>query len=77
VTDIVDPVESYQRFITRVIREYDSLSNIFNFTTVDAEQGIAEQHQRLRDLFREGKRRPWSPWNVDAFAEWIATGRPA
>jgi dTMP kinase len=77
VTDVVDPVESYQRFITRVIREYDSLSNIFNFTTVDAEQGIAEQHQRLRELFREGERRSWSPWNVDAFAEWIATGLPA
>ena len=76
VTDIVDPVESYQRFITRVIREYDSLSNIFNFTTIDAEQGIAEQHQRLRDLFREGEQRPWSPHNVDAFAEWIATGGP-
>jgi dTMP kinase len=77
VTDIVDPVESYQRFITRVISEYDSLSSIFNFTTLDAEQGIAEQHGRLRELFREGKRRPWSPWNVDAFAEWIATGRTA
>jgi dTMP kinase len=77
VTQIVDPVESYHRFITRVIREYDSLSSIFNFTTLDAEQGIAEQHLRLRELFRQGERRPWSPWNVDAFAEWIATGRTA
>lgn len=72
VTDVEDAVESYHRFITRIIREYDSLADIFNFTTVNAEEGIAEQHRRIRDLFREGARRPWSPWNVEAFAEWIA-----
>src|SRR5438046_6094897 len=38
VTDLDDPVESYQRFVTRVIREYESLSIIFNFIKVDAEQ---------------------------------------
>jgi hypothetical protein len=65
-------VESYQRFITRIIREYDALGEIFNFTTVDAEQGIADQHRRLRELFRGAERRPWSAWNVEAFAEWIA-----
>ena len=31
VTDIDDPVESYQRFIARVIREYESLALIFNY----------------------------------------------
>jgi dTMP kinase len=72
VTGLDDAVESYQRFITRVIREYESLADIFSFIRVDAEQGIGDQHQRLRELFREAKRRPWSPWNVDAFAEWIA-----
>src|SRR4051812_4770284 len=36
VTDVADPVESYQRFITRVIREYESLALIFNMITVDA-----------------------------------------
>jgi dTMP kinase len=75
VTDVDDAVESYQRFITRVIREYESLADIFRFTTVDGEQGIADQHQRLRELFREGERQPWSPWNVEAFAEWIAMRR--
>jgi dTMP kinase len=75
VTGIADPVESYQRFITRIIREYESLSDIFSFTTVDAEGGIGDQHRRLRELFREGERRPWSRWNVDAFAEWIAMRR--
>ena len=38
VTAVDDPVESYQRFIGRVIREYESLALIFNFITVDAEQ---------------------------------------
>jgi dTMP kinase len=73
VTDVEDAVESYQRFITRVIREYDSLADIFKFTTVDAEEGIAEQHRRIRELFVEGALRPWSPWNTEAFAEWLAS----
>jgi dTMP kinase len=77
VTDVEDAVESYHRFISRVIREYDSLADIFNFTTVDAEEGIAEQHRRIRQLFREGEHRPWSPWNVEAFAEWIALQKRA
>src|SRR5204862_1670938 len=51
VTAVDDPVESYQRFITRVIREYESLALIFNFITVDAEQSIDEQHHRIRELF--------------------------
>ena len=72
VTAVDDPVESYQRFITRVIREYESLALIFNFITVDAEQSIAEQHHRIRELFREGARRRWSEWNIDAVSEWLA-----
>jgi dTMP kinase len=72
VTDVDDPVESYQRFIARVIREYESLALIFNFITVDAEQSIGDQHRRIRELFLEGQRRPWSDWNVDAVAEWLA-----
>jgi dTMP kinase len=71
VTKVDDPVESYQRFITRVIREYESLALIFNFITVDAERSIAEQHHHIRALFREGERRPWSDWNVEAVAEWL------
>ena len=72
VTAVDDPVESYQRFITRVIREYESLALIFNFITVDAEQSIGQQHRQIRELFFEGQRRPWSEWNVDAVAEWLA-----
>src|ERR1700755_1293921 len=33
VTALEDPVESYKRFVTRVIREYESLALIFNFIT--------------------------------------------
>ena len=72
VTDVDDPVESYHRFIARVIREYESLALIFNFITIDAERSIRDQHEELRRLFREGQQRPWSDWNVDAVAEWLA-----
>ena len=72
VTDLEDPVESYHRFITRVIREYEALALVFKFVTVDAEQSIAEQHHQIRSLFREGEHRPWSDWNMDAFADWLA-----
>jgi dTMP kinase len=72
VTNVEDPVESYQRFVTRVIREYESLALIFNFITVDAERSISEQHHQIRALFREGERRPWPEWNVDAVAEWLS-----
>ena len=72
VTDIKDPTQSYLQFITRVIREYESLASIFNFTSVDAEQSIVEQHQQIRRLFRDGERRPWSDWNMDAVTEWLA-----
>jgi dTMP kinase len=77
VTQVEDPTESYERFITRVIREYESLALIFNFITVDAEQPIGEQHHAIRKLFRECAERPWSDWNVEAVAEWLgAHGHP-
>ena len=78
VTNVNDPVESYHRFITRVISEYESLALIFNFITIDAEQSIGDQHHHIRALFRDGERRPWSQWNMDAITEWLAQreGRP-
>src|SRR5438094_2932446 len=72
VTEVEDPVESYQRFIGRVIKEYESLALIFNFITVDAEQSIGDQHHQIRELFLEGRARSWSAWNADAVAEWLA-----
>ena len=71
VTALDDPTASYERFITRVIREYDSLAVIFNFITVDAEQSISEQHHAIRKLFRDCEQRPWSESNTDAVAEWL------
>ena len=73
VTRVEDPVESYQRFVGRVIREYESLAIIFNFITVNAEQSIGEQHHQLRALFRQRKAQPRLKWNVDAVAEWLST----
>jgi dTMP kinase len=73
VTDMDDPVESYKHFIARVIREYESLALIFNFTTVDAEQAIGDQHLTIRRLFREGEHRAWPDHNADAVADWLAT----
>src|SRR4030095_8935001 len=35
VTNIADPLESYRQFIGRVIQEYDALSIIFKFITID------------------------------------------
>jgi len=72
VTDVDDPVDSYYKFITRVVREYESLALIFNFITIDAERSIKEQHQELRRLCQEGQSRPWSDWNIDAVADWLA-----
>lgn len=76
VTKLDDPVASYERFISRVISEYESLALIFNFITIDAERSIADQHHQLRQLFREGERQPWSDWNTDAVAEWLSQTVP-
>lgn len=76
VTQVEDPTESYERFITRVIREYESLSLIFNFITVDAEQPIGDQHHAIRKLFRECEQRPWSEWSTEAVVEWLTTRDP-
>ena len=73
ITDIAEPTASYERFISRVIREYESLALIFRFITVDGERSIHDQHQEIRRLFREGEGRPWSDWNLDAVVEWLAT----
>src|SRR6185436_11953557 len=60
VTELEDATASYERFITRVIREYESLAVIFNFVTVDAERSIGEQHHEIRRLFRDCEQRAWS-----------------
>jgi dTMP kinase len=71
VTAIEDPLSSFKQFQARVMREYENLSLVFKFLTVDGEQPIYEQHKHLRRLFQEGRRRKWGEWNVEALTEWL------
>jgi dTMP kinase len=71
VTNLADPISSYRTFESRVMREYEGLSLIFRFVTVDGERPIYEQHRRIRQLFQEGRRAVWGEWNVEAVTEWI------
>jgi dTMP kinase len=73
VTDIADPFESYRQFIGRVIQEYEALSIIFKFITIDAEAPIYDQHLLIRKLFQEARNRPWPDWNEEAIADWAMT----
>src|SRR5215510_3628292 len=76
VTNIEDPHESYQRFISRVIQEYEALAVVFNFVKVDAEQPIYDQHLHIRGLFENLRTRAWPEWNEEAILEWLRT-KPA
>jgi dTMP kinase len=71
VTGIEDPLTSYRRFIDRVIREYDNLSAIFKFVTVNAEEAVYHQHQSVRELVEAAERRPWPDYSAEAVAEWL------
>ena len=70
MTNIEDPFESYQKFISRVIQEYEALSIIFKFITIDAEAPIYDQHLLIRKLFQESRERPWPEWNEEALTDW-------
>ena len=71
ITAIEDSLESYTRFIGRVIQEYEALAKIFHFVTVDAEQSILDQHRLIRGLFGNGSRRPFDDENRKVLAEWL------
>lgn len=73
VTDIDDPFESYRQFISRVIQEYEALSVIFKFITIDAEKPIYDQHLIIRKLFEESRERPWPEWNAEVLTDWSMT----
>jgi dTMP kinase len=73
VTNIDDPFESYRQFISRVIHEYEALSIIFKFITIDAEAPIYDQHLIIRKLFQDARDRPWPEWNEEAIADWAMT----
>jgi len=56
VTGIADPFESYNVFVRRVMSEYERLGEAFPFITVDASQGIYEQHRFIRSICEEWMR---------------------
>lgn len=71
VTGLDSPQASYQRFISRVIQEYESLALIFRFVTIDAERTIHEQHKEIRRLYQEHDRLPWLTWNAEPVLDWL------
>ena len=71
VTGIEDPLASYGRFIDRVVKEYDNLSVVFQFVTVDAGDAVYRQHTRVRELVEKARKRPWSTFSEEAVEEWL------
>lgn len=71
VTGIEDPLASYSRFIDRVVTEYDNLSVVFQFVTVDAGDAVYRQHTRVRELVEQVEKRPWLTFSKEAVEEWL------
>lgn len=71
VTGIEDPLASYSRFIDRVVKEYNNLSVVFQFVTVDAGEAVYRQHTRVREFVENAEKRPWSTFSEDAVEEWL------
>lgn len=71
VTGIDDPLASYGRFIDRVVTEYDNLSVVFKFVTVDAGEAVYRQHTRVRELVENAAKRPWMTFSEEAVQEWL------
>lgn len=72
ITGLESPLDSYTQFISRVIREYESLALVFQFVTIDAERSINEQHREIREHFERTQRRPWPEWNIEPVADWLS-----
>jgi dTMP kinase len=72
VTGIEDPLASYQRFIARVVKEYDNLAVVFQFVTLNAGEAVYRQHQQVRALVQKATRRPWTEFSSEAIEEWLA-----
>jgi dTMP kinase len=71
VTGIEDPLASYRGFIDRVVTEYDNLSVVFKFITVDAGDAVYRQHMRVRQLVEKAAKRPWPAFSEEAVEEWL------
>ena len=75
LTGLEDPLASYGRFIDRIVTEYDNLSVVFQFVTVDAGDAVYRQHTRVRELVESVKRRPWPAFSEEAVEEWLQKSR--
>jgi dTMP kinase len=71
VTGIDDPLASYSQFIDRVVREYNNLSVVFQFVTVDAGEAVYRQHTQVREFVERATKRPWPTFSEDAVKEWL------
>ena len=71
VTGLEDPLASYSRFIDRVVTEYNNLSVVFQFVTVDAGDAVYRQHTRVRELVENAAKRPWPEFSEEAVEEWL------
>ena len=71
VTGIDDPLASYGRFIDRVVKEYNNLSVVFQFVTVDAGEAVYRQHTRCASSSQGAEKRPWPTFSEDAVEEWL------
>jgi dTMP kinase len=72
MTGLDNPMDSYTQFISRVIREYESLALVFQFVTIDAERSIDEQHREVREHFERVQRRAWADWNIEPVVDWLS-----
>jgi hypothetical protein len=71
VTGLEDPLASYGLFIDRVVTEYNNLSVVFQFVTVDSDEAVYRQHTRVRELVQKAERRPWLTFSEEAVQEWL------
>src|SRR5918993_3903370 len=71
VTGLEDPLASYSRFIDRMVKEYNNLSVVFQFVTVDAGEAVYRQHTQVREFVERAEKRPWPAFSADAVKEWL------
>jgi dTMP kinase len=71
VTGIQDPVVSYERFVNRVVTEYENLAVVFQFVKVDAGDAVYRQHTHVRALVEKIEKRPWATYSSEAVEEWL------
>jgi dTMP kinase len=72
MTGLDSPMDSYTQFMSRVIREYESLALVFQFVTIDAERPIDEQHREVLEHFERAQRRSWIECNLEPVVEWLS-----